>query len=202
MEPNDSLPQSLWRAFPELVECPFFEVSVPPLTLRLLNQNLEYLYQFSYSCYMYHPIFLGSVTIAMLGHEYKLWWSILLYTCPTFCHFLLHTSVYISQRYDSVYPHKTSDVPQMLHGYLEDRKISLCQIASSPTPNPTLGTFLVLLFMKNKCVMWPCSLRTAGICTNARMAWASHVYVEFFIVQPLKNKRCTSSLAEETVWVH
>ena len=42
---------------------------------------------------------------------------------------------------------------QIFHGYLEERRISLCQIASSPTPNPNWESFVLFLFVEKKIVL-------------------------------------------------
>jgi hypothetical protein len=182
IEPEDSLLQSLCRPFSEPVGCPFFEVSLSPLTLRLLNQYFEYVCQYSYSWYMYHPIFLGSVIVTVLNHKYKLWWNMLLRTCPSSFHFLLVRPYVFPSNMTAWTPHMSSYLVQIFHGYLEERKISLCQIASSPTPSPNWESSWYFCLWKKNCVMWPCALRTSGIHTKNQMTWASCVYAEFFII--------------------
>jgi hypothetical protein len=181
MELENSLLQSLWRPFFEAVKCPFFDVSLSPLTLRLLNQYFEYICQFSYS----RHVFLDSVTITVFlstnYDEASFFFSylpILLSLSPSYIR------VYFPQQYDGLYSYIFSNLIQILHGYLEERKTSVCHIASSPTPNPTLGKFVVFfVYEKIIVVMWPCALRTVEIHAKSQMEWASHLYVWFFILR-------------------
>lgn len=73
-------------------------------------------------------------------YGFKSWVQIMMEHLITYLSILMslppRTSVCIPQQYDDVNPHISSYLIQIFNGYLEERKINLCQIASSPTPNP------------------------------------------------------------------
>ena len=74
--------------------------------------------------------------------------GILLHTCPSFLSLPPRRPLYILQQYDDVNPHMSSHLIQIFNGYLEERKISLCQIAFTPTPNPNLESLLYFCLWK------------------------------------------------------
>jgi len=73
-------------------------------------------------------------------------------------------------------------------------KSAFVRLLLPPRPTQIGKVCDIFVYEKIFCHVTMC-LRTAGIHTKNRMAWASHVYVEFFIVKRFKNEPFNSFIS-------